>query len=104
MSIEEGNKLIDIFMEETPCDDSQYHSSWDWLMEVVEKIENKLKWKYCVEIINNLYWPSGNMYECLIYDEGNALRLEGFQSESKINVVWQAVIEFIQWFNKNTNP
>jgi hypothetical protein len=45
----EGNKAIDIFMDKsteadlsTPSEylnDLKYHSSWDWIMPVVEKIE-----------------------------------------------------------------
>lgn len=75
----------------------QYHSSWDWLMPVVEKIENKLKWKYEVEIGNNVYHPD-IMYRCTIHDAGNATYLE-FESKTKIEAVWLAVVEFIKWHN-----
>lgn len=109
----EGNKLIAEFMGfETIIHDgklcrkrhwtnesTEYHSSWDWLMPVVEKIENSLKLKYEVEIGNNLYAVNENLYRCIIHDAGNAFHLE-LESNSKAESVWLAVTKFIQWYNQ----
>lgn len=101
MTTLEGNKLIAAFMDfdsngftvteeaEFPyerkgtAEDLEYHSSWDWLMPVVEKIA----------LIAEYY--SGYREE--IYDKcGVVLSLHVCVS---ITTVWEKVIEFIQWYN-----
>jgi len=74
------NKLID-----TP-----YHDSWDWLMLVVEKIED-LGYEIC--IINN---------ECEIATTGyhNATFISQMK-DTKIESVYAAVIEFIKLYNND---
>lgn len=92
---EQDRQLVSGFMgEEYPLE-----IDFNWLMPVVEKIENSLKWKYEVEIGNNLYHPV-IMYRCTIHDEGNALYLE-FEDKEKIKAVWLAVVEFIKGNTKN---
>ena len=57
----------------------EYHTSWDWLMPVVEKIN----WHgYPLEglnLANNVYCACGM---------------------AKIELIYKAVIEFIKWYNK----
>jgi hypothetical protein len=71
-----------------------YHTSWDWLMPVVEKIEG----------IGD-YHVSIGMFSCYV-SEGvfidEWVHIES-DSDSKIKAVWLAVIEFIKWHNQNTN-
>jgi hypothetical protein len=107
----EGNKLIAIFMaakynerldlvylEGKPSmysiNELKYHTSWDWLMPVVEKIEG----------IGD-YHVSIGMFSCYV-SEGvfidEWVHIES-DSDSKIKAVWLAVIEFIKWHNQNTN-
>lgn len=72
-----------------------YHSSWDWLMPVVEKIESfdckyidcifKIERYQCKVYYNTVY---------MIYDRSNI-------GTSKINSVWIAAIRFIKWYNIN---
>lgn len=78
-------------------EDLRYHESFDWLMPVVEKIEEMNKsmdWgvhildRGCV--IKNITL-TGNMKE---------LKIQRFSMISKIEAVWLAVIEFIQWYNQ----
>lgn len=65
---------------------AEYHSSWDWLMPVVEKIEDM---SYDVNITGThvIIVNSENGYE---YDD---------MANSKIKAVWEAVVIFIQWYN-----
>lgn len=57
---------------------SKFQTSWDWLMPVVEKIEN-----YLSENIGKV----GYFDECL--------------SSNDLDVRYQAVVEFINQYNKN---
>ncbi len=59
-------------------DGLKYHSSWDWLMPVVEKI-------------------SGSGYAGGIMSD-----LKGALIIADIEAVYNAVIEFIEWYNKKT--
>lgn len=70
-----------------------YHSSFDWLMPVVEKIEafkNDINSKrYTIKIDNNA---------CLIYSADYDNRT--ITAKTKIQATWLAVIEFIKWYNQ----
>lgn len=68
--------------------DMQFNSSWDWIIPVIEKIE-KLD-DYSIVI---------NYYSCNILDTAK-LNIT-FTSNSKIKAVYNAIIEFIKWYNKN---
>ena len=108
MNTEEGNKLILLFMggqimsSSTSASgvltihsiqlgekyfkffdtDAKYHSSWDWLMPVVEKIEGlKNSDDYEVDIFGR----------CC--DIGGKIETAG---ETKIIATWKAVIQFIK--------
>jgi hypothetical protein len=87
----------------------KYHSSWDWLMPVVEKIESlplmkipdeKLPQGFEVEIkVDNCYIHYGNGAEGIVHDFLN-LHNE-WKGESKITIVYNSVIRFIEWYNEN---
>ena len=83
--------------------DLQYHSSWDWLMPVIEKIEQN----NFVDIPTLLF---GN-YSCNIMklDRKEFPKFEGWEagdneinthSTSKIEAVYKAVIEFVKYHNE----
>ena len=74
----------------------EFHSDWNWLMRVVEKIENLQDENNCAiynvqieqsftEIIDN------HTSETIIYD---------IDADSKIEAVYNIVIEFIKWYNE----
>lgn len=111
MDINESNKLIaeftggqfnskgdkfthpmvsDIF---APAEWIKYHSSWDWLMTVVEKIESL---GFDSRIHGN---NSDGGFVCDFIDiENNEASCE-VSYLSKIDAVYSAVIEFIKWHN-----
>lgn len=74
----------------------KYHSSWEWLMTVVEKIESM---GYEVEIGRHLY-RNKDYFVCTIHDQGDSVRLEYEWYSSKIKSVYDAIVEFIKWYNR----
>lgn len=75
-----------------PLNKLEYHSSWDWLMPVVEKIENS--GTYSVEI---------DKYKCSItyvrlWNNKRLCYHEKIE-KTKIEIVWLCVVEFIYWYN-----
>ena len=67
----------------------KYHSSWDWLMSVVEKIESVQAWH--VEISTD---------SCTLHN--GLLKEPIFETymKTKIEATYNAVVEFIKWYNK----
>lgn len=86
-------------------DSCKFHTSWDWLMPVVEKIESlkcvdELNIKYdavsktiCVEILPSF---TESFNSIIIYT--NTV----IHNEPKLLCVYNAVIEFIKWYNQQT--
>ena len=91
------NKLIAEFMEYpnlgTKGDFSylKYHKSWDWLMPVVEKIENLGYEFFIVEDRVKVSHNTDHSIETII----------DLTSRSKLNATYNAVVEFINQYNKN---
>lgn len=76
-----------------PTEEMLYEVSWDWLMDVVEKIENIIKdgfTPYSVEIEFN---------ECVIKDSSDGFGISYFEGDTKIQATYKAVVEFIKWYN-----
>ena len=88
--------------------DMKYHSSWDWLMPVVDKLEQvevkngiiirtcadvKILYKACI-IEYNADEESGDKNEDVeIHANG----------ETKLEAVYKAIYQFIQWYNNKSN-
>lgn len=68
----------------------KFHSDWNWLMEVVEKIESL---GYDVFV---------NTCVCRITDVGQDILedIEAFVHKNKRKAVYNACIEFIKWYNQ----
>jgi len=103
--------------------DLKFHSSWDWLMPVVEKIEmmgsNKFNDINTVlysrfEIKHNhikLYWSKDHKYQLFIevIQKGNDsssfglskkyIRIDVTKETTKLEAVWLACVEFIKFYN-----
>ena len=66
----------------------KYHEDWNWLMEVVEKIESL---GYRIEIVKHI---------CRIY-LSNKETIIISENTPKIEAVYIACVEFIKWYNEN---
>lgn len=69
-----------------------YDCSWDWLMPVVEKIEDL---DFIVSILNN---------SCCVLIKGKTTAesvTKGYihSEKSKIEATWKAVVKFIEWYD-----
>lgn len=82
-------------------DYAKYHSSWDWLMTVVEKIESYLADDCNVEIgfnVCSICVIVGNYFEGYTENDGFDILAHG---STRIEAVYNAVMEFITWYNGN---
>ncbi len=68
----------------------QFDTSWDWLMPVVEKIE---RFGNRCEI---------GITKCKIYSADYTR--EPFYAATKIQAVYDHVVDFIKWYNENKQP
>ncbi len=105
----EGNKLIAEFMEVKIGVDTymyrpgvtdllredhlSYHSSWDWLMPVVEKIAGN----FDVTISSVGLWVT---YIDRIDTKWEDKHIGDMGGHKPIVNTWKAVVQFIEWYNK----
>lgn len=75
-------------------DELKYHTSWDWLIPVVEKIEKQLD-----ENNYHLIVKIENTYCSILKEDGE--EIIGFAEKNKLEATYKAVAEFIKWYNKN---
>lgn len=85
----------------------QYHTSWDWLMPVVEKIENIHGIKFLdVDTFDDkpAAFAVHIFKRCCDIQIDNIMDdhiIEVTAAESKIKAVYDAVLQFIHWYNTN---
>jgi hypothetical protein len=114
----ENNKLIAEFMgmQDTPIgwydneeafpnllrtegntfDNLLFHTSWDWLMPVVERIES-----FIFDENNSYNVTIGSTNYCIIQDSnGDRIEIIKDNGETKLKTVYQAVVGFIKQYNK----
>ena len=75
--------------------DLKYHEDWNWLMRVVEKIENLQDENNCA--IYNV--QTEQCFVEIIINHTSETIVE-VDSNSKIQAVYRACVEFIKWYNK----
>lgn len=76
-----------------PAEDLKFHTSWDWLMSVVEKIEAESGGgRYSVMIKENRCWIELNTHFCVVPAQ---------ISDTKIKAVWKAVTEYITFKDRS---
>tara|TARA_R110002020_G_scaffold393965_1_gene604038 strand:- start:1492 stop:2040 length:549 start_codon:yes stop_codon:yes gene_type:complete len=90
----ENNKLIEDYMGEFSTG-IPYHTSWDWLMSVIEKLEAEWTqdgfFEFRIHADRTVIVSSQDFYELLHQDGGN-----------KLENTYGAVIEFIEHYNFNS--
>ncbi len=75
----------------TYIDKLLYHSDWNWLMEVVEKIES-LSFIFKTHGNASTFVKKGVINERIWNDE--------FTGKTKKDSVYNACLEFIEWYNQ----
>ena len=106
----EGNKLIAEFMglvayneKGHPYEYGYYHQRWDYLMEVVEKIEapGNFPDKTIKEGADFIIY-CGNCSVNYSDDDREYNHTHPEACSTRIEAVWKSVILFIEWFNEQT--
>ena len=113
--IKEGNRLIAEFMGmewfknywiidndiTRTLRDLKYHYDWNWLMEVVEKIEElgfevkiKSMWQHHRETKLNHFCE---IYPSVFHHKD--IKHFGISGKEKLNVVYICITKFIKWYN-----
>lgn len=69
---------------------AKYHISWDWLMPVVEKIGSKTG----CELVTGYEYSYWNKFG------ENCLKKEFKGYGSGVSEIYEAVVEFLEWYNK----
>ena len=74
----------------------RYNSSWNWIMPVIEKIEEN----YYTEIIGT-NTKNDNSYVMNIFDYNGKFILDPHSHSSKLELIFITVVDFIKWYNQN---
>ncbi len=78
-----------------PYDNAMFDESWDWLMPVVEKIEEMdVVASFQIEQPTIYIWASS---ESSTFED---IEVDTF-AKSKIEAVYESCIKFIKWYNEN---
>jgi hypothetical protein len=90
-----GEESNDFYVEQL-----KFHTSWDWLMPVVEKIEDlECKFEMFPSETKKKYFVAKVMtYANNTFKQNNFFDATG---ETKIESVHNAVVKFIEWYNEN---
>ncbi len=117
----ENNKLIAEFMGRVIPEDElefydenptthYYDSDWNWLMEVVEKIESLKPFEFLsgrswigfdVRIYKTFNTQTNYCTIKYLKESGDMTISNGFSKNNKIEAVYNACVEFIKWYNEN---
>ena len=93
----------------------KYHSSWDWLMPVIDKIEslegsNPFKDNPKVKFQGDhveIFWYSTYRGDCIYWKNYTGIDNNTYQhknqEDSRILAVFRAIVEFIKWYNSKQN-
>lgn len=109
MNTTENNKILAVFMELPFISEDgktnyikdlrhisdwklKYHSDWNWLIQVVEKIEDIENFRFDFQI---------NQHTVRIFDHIKKTFIFEINSTSKIEAVYFACIDFVKWYNEN---
>ena len=83
--------------DEAPLTMLSFDTDWNWLMEVVEKIES-IVWEETNDTSFNV--TIGATSYCVIQDNnGGMIEIIG-EGKSKLESVYNACVEFVKWYNE----
>ena len=79
----------------------KYHSDWNWLMQVIEKILSINLMDDDFEY-NRIYigydtWEKKHYVNLFVSEDK---QINGYSENSKIEAVYNACVEFIKWYNE----
>ena len=87
----EYNSEAEVFLTELEDIELEYHTSWDWLMPVVESMESM---GYNVSIMRRCW--------VVVFDTNVMKEIVSIERRaSKLEVTYEAVVEFIKQYNEN---
>lgn len=103
----QNNKLIAEFMQLEKYSNNEYlangmicnenilyyHSDWNWLMEVVEKIES-------LNFTTSIYHLPKSLNTVKIISGG--ADVVGINGSTKIESVYNAMVEFVKWYTQQS--
>lgn len=109
----ENNKIISEFLGNKPSNNGLYtingkttrpseliyHSDWNWLMEVVEKIES-LGYGFNFFFKKDKCYVSISNFESNVFVGANGVDYN--TQPNKIEAAYNACVTFIEWYNKQT--
>ena len=113
-----GNGIIAEFMGKYDTGLLGYDTSWDWLMDVVDKLESLGYWTSFKTHYVRINPKEGNYDECIVWvgygsdgyysyrylDDGiDYIQTDLFRGKEDINkrqAVWLAVVETLRWCNE----
>ncbi len=75
-----------------------YHESWDWLMPVVEKIENIEDNRFLFQISTRQGFYA-EVRERFSYET----KIEDAWGKTRIEAVYNTCVEFIKWYNEDNS-
>jgi hypothetical protein len=78
-------------------DELEYHSSWNWLMPVVEKA-----WKFGKMVSLNFYTEDGGVVNAKIYNWELGAPYQEVEDRTPIKAVYKVIVDFIKWYNLQT--
>lgn len=99
---QEYDMLLGSYVNFYNPDNMKFNTSWNWLMPVVEKIETletEFDGKFRVEITHHTCVITGN--KSLFSEQWEKVYDVSISHDSKIKAVYDAVIQFITWWNQN---
>ena len=100
---EESKNIVECLLLNLYTGDwGQFHSDWNWLVSVVEKIElieDDYDGRFIVYISSNNCTIQSTNFRLDKINVESPHYFSSLYGNSKIEAVWTAIIEFIKWYN-----